>query len=156
MSDHFCLYGAQHGSIDFAALLELQRETHELFARAENSGSEGTYAEVARWNHSARQWQRYAFLNCFGTDTENSMEEATRYVDQINALQHNCGFIHTLPQYIESTELLDFSKEMVGYLQMKLDGYRRSYPSHHAVVLTCESYLQRAKDLLAAQRHHGQ
>ena len=46
----------------------------ELVARAENSGSEGCYVEVARWNPNPEtgpaQWQRYAFEKVFGGEIE--------------------------------------------------------------------------------------
>jgi len=37
-----------------------------LWARAENSGSEGCYVEVAKWNFVSNRWERFAFEKFFG------------------------------------------------------------------------------------------
>lgn len=87
---------------------------HGLVARAENSGCEGCYIEVARWNPSANQWQRYAFLKVFGGEDlnpefedenggqdEGSEATAIRIASHINASfdGDEARFIHTFPDW---------------------------------------------------------
>lgn len=38
----------------------------DLLARAECSGSEGCYVEVARWSYLRERWERFAFEKCLG------------------------------------------------------------------------------------------
>lgn len=169
--DQFWLYGA-HKSITLTELLEQQRSHQMLFARAEQSGCEGTYVEVAIWNENHRQWQRYAFLKCFGGEhpelpDAGSIETATRYARDINAIAHvndvQWSIVHTLPCYTgecpavpgaSGSPLLEFAKEMVGYLGMKLDQFRMTYPEDHAIVTTCSNYLKQAQDLVWGQQDH--
>lgn len=49
-------------------------------------------------------------------------------------------------------EYAAFAQDMVGYLEMKLSGYRKvdKLPENHALVFTAERYLKRARMLLAA------
>ncbi len=37
-----------------------------IMARAENSGCEGIYVEVAKWNFHSNRWERFAFHKFFG------------------------------------------------------------------------------------------
>ena len=70
---NLCRYGIVtlgHGEgtyITYGAMQQLFEENPgEFFVRAENSGSEGCYVEVARWNWDACRWQKFAFLKCLG------------------------------------------------------------------------------------------
>jgi len=105
--DQFCLYGA-HKSITLAELLEQQRNHQMLFARAEQSGCEGTYVEVAIWNENHRQWQRYAFLKCFGGEhpelpDAGSIQTARQFADDVNRIVHiqdvSFSIVHNMPPY---------------------------------------------------------
>lgn len=90
---------------------------HGLVARAEDSGCEGCYVEVARWNPNAKQWQRYAFLKVFGGEdltleeqdvaekrdnlALGSVQTAIRIASHINASfdGDEARFIHTFPDW---------------------------------------------------------
>jgi hypothetical protein len=102
MTERFSLYGEVWNGIDYPALLEQAKETG-LLARAEDSGCEGCYVEVARWNDDARQWQRYAFLKCFGGEDGidgSSRETADRIAAAINApAGRYASLIHNMPNY---------------------------------------------------------
>ncbi len=78
-----------------------------LLARAEQSGCEGCYIEVAKWNETAKKWQRYAFEKVFGGEDGKEPETATataeRIAKEINAagnVEHG-SFIHGLENYEE-------------------------------------------------------
>jgi hypothetical protein len=101
---------------------------HSLVARAENSGSEGCYVEVARWTDATGyrydaktgrldktgEWQRFAHMKCFGgedlteevresagnTDAMNEFTTAKRIAAQINEISGNrhVSFVHSLPR----------------------------------------------------------
>lgn len=83
----------------------------DLMARAEESGCEGCYIEVARWNDKLRQWQRFAFEKVFGgeeggQDGESARDAAIRIANRINQA-HGVDFvplIHTLPSWEEKKE----------------------------------------------------
>ena len=89
-----------------------------LLARAENSGSEGCYVEVAKWNESTERWERYAFEKYFGgehpgdDDLATCMSTAEKYAAEINAAGYSCGenqsFIHALPNYGEGERAKQF------------------------------------------------
>lgn len=165
MSAHFALYGAPHNGLYVEELLDMQRKDGMLFARAEQSGSEGTYVEVAIWNSNHRQWQRYAFMKCFGGEHKElpdagSIQTARRFADDINQIMYtqdvSFSIVHNMPQYTNDpaccgasgSPLLDFAKEMVGYLEMKVTGFKMDYPDNHCMVITAQHYLDQAKALV--------
>lgn len=97
------------GTVTLDDLLKHQKEHGDLLARAENSGSEGCYVEVARWKpgsdcHSG-SWRRYAFRKYF--DGEHKPDEslsasdiAEHYAAIINVLgSENIEFIYRLPNW---------------------------------------------------------
>lgn len=165
MVAHYCLYGSPHNVMDVEELLELQRKDGMLYARAEQSGSEGTYVEVAIWNSNHRQWQRYAFMKCFGGEhptlpDAGSIQTARRFADDVNQILHtqdvSFSIVHNMPQYTKDpaccgasgSPLLDFAKEMVGYLEMKVTGFKQDYPDNHCMVVTAQHYLDQARALV--------
>lgn len=171
MVAHYCLYGSPHNVLDVEDMLQLQRRDGMLYARAEQSGSEGTYVEVAIWNDNHRQWQRYAFMKCFGGEHPSlpdaeSIETATRFATDINQICHtresDFSIVHALPQYTNEpatvgasgSPLLEFAKEMVGYLEMKLTGFKQEYADNHCIVITAQNYLDQARQLVSGQRKH--
>lgn len=101
--DSFCRYGGNGDSITLDELKQLQRETGSLFAHAENSGCEGCYVEVARYNNAANCWQRFAFLKCFGGEhasNEDASAEETARLFAAEISPRACdSFIHSLPNY---------------------------------------------------------
>ena len=46
--------------------LERLLKVPDLLARAEESGCEACYVEVARWSSLRDRWERFAFEKCFG------------------------------------------------------------------------------------------
>lgn len=106
MLDSFALYGEVWNGVSFEELLEQAKQDGMLLARAEESGCEGCYVEVARWNDGARQWQRYAFLKCFGgedgIDDGGACETAERIAASINDAAGRPRYpslIHNMPNY---------------------------------------------------------
>ena len=104
--------------IDLQTILDVAKEKQGFFASAEESGSEGCYVEVARWEHGADchtgRWCRYAFLKCFGGEDMTlerqgvtipeqlgSVATADRIAARINLASgsHQVPFIHKLPNY---------------------------------------------------------
>jgi hypothetical protein len=69
----------------------------DLLARVENSGSEGEYCEVARWD-VVWHWTRYAFCKFLGGEGLTAQEAADRIN---NACWHKgkAPLIHGLPNY---------------------------------------------------------
>lgn len=106
LTTRFCAYGSEvlGEGHTLAQLIEFQKSEGSLFARAENSGSEGCYCEVARWNLKTHRFERFAFLKCFGgewTDEITSAgETAAKFADAINnAGHHGLSVVHVMPQY---------------------------------------------------------
>lgn len=132
----YSLYGT--AGMRAATIDQLKAENKEsglLFARAENSGCEGCYVEVAKWNEERRRWERYAFEKYFGgehpDDTDAAgvygyaADTAQRFADDINAAANphgeNVSFIHSLPDYGERPAWLDTLKEIVGLSEIDSD-----------------------------------
>lgn len=107
---HFNLYG--NHSFDHITLEQLVAEQDDhgmLFARAEHSGSEGCFTEVAIWNPKTRRQERYAFakflggeLKIEGKDEATARELAEHCAKQINDAGHVDQYqsiIHNFPNY---------------------------------------------------------
>lgn len=87
---HFCLYDGAATDTTYHDVLRVAEETGMIFARAEYSGSEGCYVEVARWNQEWNEWQRFAFCKVF--DGEPEPEKAFARCNWIAAkLNHASG-----------------------------------------------------------------
>ena len=102
--DSFCLYGDQAWQrIAYDELLTVAKQTGMLYATPENSGCEGVYVEVARWNDRARQWQRFAFDKFFDGDVdgETAWQTCERVAAEINAASgcRHVTWVHALPNY---------------------------------------------------------
>jgi hypothetical protein len=115
---HFCLYGDLSGrGISLPELLAVAKESGDgITARAEYSGCEGCYIEVARWSDKRRRWERYCFEKVFGGEhssdpsrPENGdhpnclgcLETAALFAKEINevACNHNGSLIHNMPNW---------------------------------------------------------
>ncbi len=103
----FSLYtvdGQLSRGVSLADLLKVASEWC-LFARAEDSGSEGCYVEVARWNAKTHRWERFAFEKCFGGEDGNepgsAHATAARVASHINDASGNgdTGLIHGMPTW---------------------------------------------------------
>jgi hypothetical protein len=98
--------------VSLVDLLKLQVESGgDLLARAEDSGCESTYWEVARWNEARRRWERFAFEKCLdvfrsdvpGLSADAGDQETAEAVAKIinDAAWHKgrMTWVHTLPTY---------------------------------------------------------
>lgn len=92
-------------SSEHAALCERNRQEGDLLARAENSGCEGFYVEVARWSFKRERWERFCFFKLLGGEDRERpdwtpKQLAERYAREINdAYNDNQGdlaLIHNL------------------------------------------------------------
>jgi hypothetical protein len=108
----FCLYtgdGATFGRTISVADLRERFTSGDFLARAENSGSEGCYIEVARWSDTREQWERFAFLKVFGGEVTSardlsSDETAEKIASLLNAectRANGRTMIHNLPTWQE-------------------------------------------------------
>lgn len=107
----FAKYGGVHG----VSLLELVAENRiegDLWARAEFSGSEGCYAEVAKWNHDSQQWERYAFEKYFADEYDSALGIAKLAASVINSSGNvdHLGIIHSMPSYGQSGKSAGWGK----------------------------------------------
>lgn len=50
---------------------------------------------------------------------------------------------------VAEPEAVRFTEEMIGYLEMKLTGFRQNYPDYHCIVQTCANYLEQARAIVA-------
>jgi len=77
----FILYG-DYKSIPLSEF----KNTSHCYARVENSGCEGYYVEVARWNEDINKWQRYAFAKFLGGEIPDcdGLTCATNVVSSLN------------------------------------------------------------------------
>jgi hypothetical protein len=105
----FAQYGAS-GTIPGISLDELLKlaaaDGCGIVARAEESGCEACYIEVARYHESTRTWRRFAFCKVFGgedgQEPETARATADRIADRINAAAGGyVNFIHQLPDYAD-------------------------------------------------------
>ena len=106
LTTRFCAYGDVLGEgWTLAELVEYQKDSGTLFARAENSGCEGCYCEVARWNMTAHRFERFCFLKCFGgewsEEIDSSRQTAAKFAEAINSAAGHAGLcvVHVMPQY---------------------------------------------------------
>ncbi|KXS55129.1 MAG: hypothetical protein AWU57_475 [Marinobacter sp. T13-3] len=88
-TNRFQRYGKAFATVSLAELAN-----HDgTLARVEESGSEGFYVEVARWDAAADQWARYAFLKVFDSTTAQAL------ADQINANSAQLPVFSRLPNH---------------------------------------------------------
>lgn len=93
----FTLYGETSGRISASQL----RIISDCQAETADSGCEGTYCEVARWNERTQRWERFAFEKFFGNDEMSEYEEASMYTEYINRGSVSQGFVHSMSNYEE-------------------------------------------------------
>jgi len=102
-------------------LMAMQARDGLLTARAEDSGSEGTYCEVCIWNALTSRFERYAFKKFLGGefDIDGNMDDvalAEHCAKLINDGSFACNrkhppLIHHMPSYVmpDSDELKQFN-----------------------------------------------
>jgi hypothetical protein len=116
----FTKYGFEGFSgISFEAILAQQKETGDLLARAEDSGSEGCYCEIAIWNHATYRFERFAFEKFHGGEIEGKSAEeiAEHCAAQVNAAGYmgaRSGLIHSLPNHGGSTPLEEQCRKLIA------------------------------------------
>lgn len=93
-------------------------EAGDVFARSEDSGCEGVYVEVAKWNGRTNRWERFVFDKLFGGEDLTPEEQdaappgderlsawatADRVTARINAAsrQGYVALVHHFPDYKE-------------------------------------------------------
>jgi hypothetical protein len=112
----FCKYGDPTSSSPWLSqLIEESAAEGMLHARAEDSGSEGTYCEVCIWNDPARRFERFAFMKFLGGEFEivagedmNERQCAEYCAELINAASTawnnpRLPIIHRMPNYEPTT-----------------------------------------------------
>ena len=78
-----------------------------LFARAEDSGCEGAYVEIARWCDERNQWFRFAFEKYLGGEDgceSTDWQLAEWAAAKINAYARcrDVAWVHSLPNWTEA------------------------------------------------------
>jgi len=96
-SFNFSLYGDSGSHISFEDLL---KET-ECLVRIEDSGSEGSYIEVAKWNETDEVWQRFCFGKFLGGEIEDmdALPIAKMIRDQLEKDWGYGSLVHNLDNY---------------------------------------------------------
>ncbi len=98
----------------FDISLETLLKVPDLLARAECSGSEACYIEVARWSYLRERWERFAFEKCFGGEIKEfpdlgDIETCELIADFINQRMRqgrgHSSFVHNLPTFNTSPDL---------------------------------------------------
>ncbi len=92
---------------DLEELIKLGKSFNGMIARAENSGSEGCYVEVAAWNPFVGRWERIAFAKYFQDEIAEGLsayECAKITADLINTrmaphMHADIPFIANLPNF---------------------------------------------------------
>lgn len=112
---NFMQYGAGGRNVSLASLIEESSKEGLLVARAEYSGCEGCYIEVAKWNTGSQRYERYAFEKVFGGEHPSEDGEAGREVSAAKTAQLFCNdingagsgvddympIVHSMPNYAE-------------------------------------------------------
>jgi hypothetical protein len=104
---NFCFYGAVgRGKTRGEVLEELQSTDFHLVARAEYSGCEGCYCEVARVETEV---YRYAFCKYFGGEIDENVtgdyDTAHLLAERINAFFPGADLVHSLSNYPQKGEI---------------------------------------------------
>ena len=106
----FTKYGRPMVDIGLTDLIGHNRIHGDLWARAEDSGCEGCYCEVARWDKENRRWSRYAFEKYFGDEHHTGWQLANAAAGAINGgREDDLVLIHSMPNYGEKEPCLSCS-----------------------------------------------
>ena len=92
--------GFRHETLE--SIIALQTDTMDLFAHAENSGSEGCYVEIARWSYTRQRWERFAFCKLFNEEIEglSAVDAAKKIAAQINGVYpEESAIVHRMPSW---------------------------------------------------------
>jgi hypothetical protein len=98
------LYGHGHTITLEELLLLANMDRGSILARAEFSGSESCYCEVARWNYERSRWERYAFIKLMDVNIDGlrkDRDKAVAIADLINSFGGSTvSLIHNMPNYV--------------------------------------------------------
>jgi hypothetical protein len=162
---NFTVYGAGWQCISYADLLKHAREHKDLMARAENSGCEGCYIEVARWNQTTERWERYCFEKVFGGEHSekadarvSSFETAQKFADEINDAAcchpHNYPWVHYMPNWGSppiKDKILPHLKEAEAFMSAHrnkvMTGSPVTLPSDYEAAAAIRNAIALVKDL---------
>ncbi len=106
MTLSFSLYGGESPSRGLTLdELHALATAGDIWAHAENSGCEGCYVEVARYNAKKNTWERFACEKFFGgedgLEPEGCVDTATRVAALINkAGDENANVVHRMENWI--------------------------------------------------------
>lgn len=106
MSIRFTIYGDElFTGITLEELIAAQEKDGLFWARAENSGSESTYCEVARWNHTTVRWERFCFAKCLDhrlpdAPDASDKDTAIALANMINLCNETVSIVHSMPNYV--------------------------------------------------------
>ena len=97
----FTLYGDGYSSI---VVSELMKIDGECIAKLEDSGSEGHYCEIARWNPKTQKYYRYAFAKFLGGeildwDGKTCATNTTEYLNKVWHIDEEISLIHHLDDW---------------------------------------------------------
>jgi len=98
MNMSFARYGNCQRGIRLSELIELAK-TNGIVARAEDSGCEGCYVEVARWCEDSDQWKRFAFEKLFDEEDATAYQQCTAIAEKINEGNEGASLIHELEDF---------------------------------------------------------
>lgn len=103
---HYSIYSAGLLTINHLNLCALQKATGEYLARAEDSGCEGIYTEVARWSYSRQRWERFCFVKFLGGEDANHPDWTPRQLAEHYAAEINlsAGPDHALQPIVHRME----------------------------------------------------
>lgn len=99
----FAKYGGDGwGGISFSDLLLEAHRENMLHARAEDSGCEAYYVEVARWSEARNRWEKYCFEKLFDSDSMRDWERCQAVADAINEASkcRDVAWVHHLPSCV--------------------------------------------------------
>lgn len=104
---HYTIYGPGPLTISHPNLCALQKATGDFLARAEDSGCEGIYTEVARWSHCRERWERFCFIKFLGGEDHERADWTPRQLAEHHAAEINLSagpnqsiqpLVHCLPE----------------------------------------------------------
>ncbi len=97
----FSQYGEECNHIKVSELIKIK---DECIARVENSGSEGIYCEIARWNPKTQKYQRFAFAKFLGGeildwDYKTCAKNVTEYLNDAWEICEDEPIIHHMEDW---------------------------------------------------------
>ena len=130
-----------YGENSFASITvsELMKIKGECIARTENSGSEGYYCEIARWNPKIRKYQRFAHHKFLGGEIPDNdgLTCATKVTDVLNLswdVDDEIAIIHHMDDWgsqIDITDKITKIKELLEENNTRIAEYDNEGGEEH-------------------------